>query len=70
MKCPKCGGRLKTFDSRPRDGSVYRRKRCLACGYTFSTIEISMEQKSRYELIETTLNAMIKIGQKARGSEK
>jgi len=42
MKCPKCGGRIRTFDSRPRpDNTVWRRKRCDACGYRFTTVELT-----------------------------
>lgn len=42
MRCPKCGGKARTFDTRPKqDNTHWRRKQCLACGYKFTTIELT-----------------------------
>ena len=42
MKCPKCGGKARTYDSRPRmDNRNWRRKRCVVCDYRFTTIEMT-----------------------------
>lgn len=42
MKCPKCGGKVRTFDTRPRpDNTNWRRKRCTVCDYKFTTIELT-----------------------------
>ena len=42
MKCPKCGGKARTYDTRPKaDNRNWRRKRCVACDYRFTTIELT-----------------------------
>jgi hypothetical protein len=38
MNCPECGGDMRVADSRPRDGGVWRRRKC-AAGHTVYTIE-------------------------------
>lgn len=45
MKCPVCGDKTKTIDSRGCDErkKVRRRKMCLTCGHRFSTIEMPEE---------------------------
>lgn len=48
MKCPQCDERLESkkgaiSDSRPVDGKrngIRRRRNCLKCGYSFTTIEV------------------------------
>lgn len=46
MNCPKCGSMQDSVvDSRPQeDGSIKRRRKCMACGDRFYTIEIQMEE--------------------------
>ncbi len=40
MKCPICNhGESKVLDSRPADGSIRRRRECLACQHRFTTYE-------------------------------
>ena len=45
MKCPRCGGKTRTYDTRPRlmDNVNWRRKRCEVCGYRFTTVEMPSE---------------------------
>lgn len=44
MQCPKCNAYgLACSDSRPYNETIRRRRRCLNCGYRFSTVEISIE---------------------------
>ena len=44
MQCPKCKAHgLACHDSRPYNETIRRRRRCLNCGYRFSTVEISIE---------------------------
>ena len=54
MKCPKCGAGyhdVRVTDSRPGDGyGVRRRRECSACGYKFTTYEITATDKAKYEL--------------------
>ncbi len=40
MRCFKCKSDTIVKDSRPKDGSIRRRRRCLKCGNRFSTIEV------------------------------
>ena len=45
MRCFKCKSDTVVKDSRPKDGTIRRRRRCLKCGNRFSTIEVLiMEQ--------------------------
>jgi transcriptional regulator NrdR family protein len=40
MKCHECNGKTKVIDSRTvLDELVYRRRKCLNCGTTFTTYE-------------------------------
>ena len=40
MNCPYCGGTgSRVIDSRPLDGAVRRRRKCLSCGARFTTYE-------------------------------
>lgn len=44
MTCPVCGGKVKAFDSRSREGLyVWRRKKCVDCGYRFTTLEFELD---------------------------
>lgn len=40
MKCPKCGKESRVTDSRERMMGIYRRRKCLSCGYKFSSFEV------------------------------
>lgn len=46
-KCPKCGSKLQTKDSRPHDtygfATVRRRKVCGSCDWRVSTVEVQAE---------------------------
>ena len=40
MQCPECASpKNEIYDSRKHPGHVYRRRRCQACDYAFTTIE-------------------------------
>ena len=43
MECPLCFCSTKVVDSRPDEDCVNRRRRCISCGYRFSTVEIDMD---------------------------
>lgn len=49
MRCPKCKGKVRTIDSRSRDGGLitWRRKECSKCLYRFSTQELSEEMLNK-----------------------
>jgi transcriptional regulator NrdR family protein len=57
IKCPKCGGgNTLVFDSRPREDTQMRKRRCEDCKNKFKTYEMSdsaynqlLEFKSRYD---------------------
>lgn len=44
MICPKCGGRSKVYNSRPKDDTIRRHRQCLRCSHRYTTIEV-LEQK-------------------------
>lgn len=40
MKCPRCEGKLRVIDSVNAPlNEIYRRRRCVACGHEFYTVE-------------------------------
>jgi transcriptional regulator NrdR family protein len=43
LNCTKCGGDTKVTDTRKL---IYRRRRCLACDFRFTTVETVMEEKA------------------------
>ena len=48
-KCPRCGSlNIMVLESRPREDFYFRRRKCNACGYRFSTAEISMDEYNDY----------------------
>ena len=40
MLCTKCKGDTRVAESRPRNETTWRRRKCLSCGTQFRTIEI------------------------------
>lgn len=55
MKCPVCGGNTEVYRTshRKRTNSLYRRRSCVDCGFSFSTEEISQkEYKMLYKKYE------------------
>lgn len=61
MICPKCNNdQTKCKDSRYKDGTVYRRRTCLACGYKFTTIEVSLETYNELQKVKTVILQKIK----------
>lgn len=48
--CPKCGGKVKTIDSRmiKNINTQFRKKECLDCGCRFKTLESIVEGSSYY----------------------
>ena len=58
-KCPNCKSEnLYCVDSRKSQGKVRRRKKCLECGFKFSTIELPMNEVYR---IEKTLHLISEL---------
>lgn len=47
MNCPVCGGDNKVICSRKDCESIYRRRKCLDCGYIFYTTELEMKSSDR-----------------------
>ena len=44
MRCPKCGNRCKTLETRHSYTSTRRRKECLICAHRFTTQEKIVEE--------------------------
>lgn len=50
MRCPMCNAYgLAIAASRPYEGTIRRRRKCLNCGYRFTTYEISEEEYRKVE---------------------
>lgn len=59
MQCPKCGeADTHCKDSRPKVGSVYRRRECRACGWRFTTVEVSLET---FNSMSSVLKKLLRI---------
>ena len=43
MTCQVCGSKTFVSDSRPREDSAWRRRKCKECGFPFETIEIDKD---------------------------
>lgn len=55
MKCPKCGKNAHAIDSRIRsDGSVRRRRRCVRCGYRYTTTEVIETEATTHSIPQTS----------------
>lgn len=50
IRCPKCGGKIKTIDSRIVESinAQFRKKECLDCGCRFKTLESIVEGSVYY----------------------
>lgn len=50
IRCPKCGGKIKTIDSRIVESinAQFRKKECLDCGCRFKTLESIVEGSAYY----------------------
>ena len=60
MQCPKCNAYgLACSDSRPYNETIRRRRRCMNCGYRFSTVEISVEDYRKLKDKEPETEALI-----------
>lgn len=65
-ECFDCGGDTTVVDSRLHySGGIYRRRKCLVCGFLFSTMEIECSMDQDYNLQEEIRqlrqeNAMLK----------
>ena len=56
MKCPRCNAMgLAAADSRPYQGTIRRRRKCLNCGYRFTTFEIREEDYRKMKDTEAEL---------------
>lgn len=52
MNCPLCGSDSKVWNSRQRDGNVWRRRECLKCRHRWTTYEITERAFKRVERVE------------------
>ena len=44
MKCEKCQAETQVYDSRPKDNTIKRRRRCVKCKHRFTTVEMYLTQ--------------------------
>lgn len=43
MTCPVCGSKTKVIDTCNTIDVIYRKRRCVSCGYTFNTEEVETD---------------------------
>ena len=44
MKCDKCQNETLVYDSRPKDNTIRRRRKCAKCEHRFTTVEMYLTQ--------------------------
>jgi len=71
MPCPHCKGKTKVFDTRLNpDNNVRRRRRCMKCGYRFSTIETEkLKQDKKTGEWTGSINNVMKEGYQRSAKE-
>lgn len=51
--CPQCQSACRVFNTRARNGHVWRRRECLVCGHRFSTTEApTADQEALERLVD------------------
>lgn len=56
MTCPVCGGKTRVLDSRSDCEGVYRRRKCVECGYSLYTTEYESDGSRLKELDRQIMN--------------
>ena len=70
--CPECGHKTKVIDSRNYKTGRYRRRKCLKCGYRYTTWETMRRDfnKRDFEMIDTLINDLVEIRNRMREYEE
>lgn len=50
MKCPKCSGKLRVYDSSDIGDEVYRQRECPVCGHRLYTAEFEVEPDTKFRV--------------------
>lgn len=58
MNCPYCGEDTKVVDCRRNGETVVRRRKCLVCGKTFKTKEVTITNKEYWEVTKEYLGEL------------
>lgn len=67
MNCPKCGNSLAScIDARQKNDTIYRRRKCVECGYRYSTIEITIDENKRLIEVEKSLKELLSHAQEIK----
>lgn len=56
--CPSCGSESGVYDSRPRHGTVQRRRRCNQCGERWNTLEVDVAE---IEKLERSIKQLLRL---------
>lgn len=56
--CPLCGGKSGVTDTRPWHSSIRRRRKCFACDYRWTTIEVPAHLADRLPEIQASLKRL------------
>lgn len=57
MKCPRCDSKTSIKDTREKGDAIRRRHACPACGYRFSSIEITNEAYAKITASKRVVHA-------------
>ena len=62
MKCEKCQAETQVYDSRPKDNTIKRRRRCVKCKHRFTTVEMYLTQVNQLSKAEErTISRQLEI---------
>lgn len=67
MPCPQCGGNSGVTDSRPRYGSIRRRRCCLSCSLRFTTWEVVGGNEPPARTIDRVIDEAEGLAERLRG---
>jgi transcriptional regulator NrdR family protein len=57
MKCDKCQNETLVYDSRPKDNTIRRRRKCAKCEHRFTTVEMYLTQVNQLSKVEERTNS-------------
>lgn len=71
MQCPKCANTLAScIDSRQKNDTIYRRRKCMECGFRYSTMEITLDENNRLREVEKSLKELLSHAQEIKERNK
>jgi transcriptional regulator NrdR family protein len=67
MNCPKCQSQQTiVYNSRPKDSTTWRRRKCLDCKHRWTTIEVTEDVFDFIDQIDKAIGTLKALGNKAK----